>query len=321
MQVAKLGFVLALGAIWMGRASAQSPAEYLRRSIDARRTTIASLIQSQTMLSASDERILMKIDYDGRGRSRRTMLQPLRMQGQVMIDDGKNLMVLVPDERQLKVVTSASRPMPTDFRMELITKNYRMSVRKSDPIAGRSTVMITCRPQYKGMPFRRISVDEKTYFPLRVTSTLDGKATTLLDTLSFDQPKSMPESLFQAPTNSGVKVVRLTVPSRVTTEDDAQARLPFRPWVPRSLPLGFVAESMEIISAGSASALVIRLTDGFNIATIYQWDVNEKIPGLGDMTEMGSFTSRGLRMVIVGDLPKSVTDKLTEYLSKESLNL
>ncbi len=317
MRVDRFFLTVVLAAAVSACAVAQSPIDILRKSIDARRNTLASLIQSQSLVPTSEERILMKVELDGKGRIRRTMLQPLRFQGQVMIDDGKSILAFAPDAKELTVMSSAIRPLASAFRIEQISKNYRLSARKVEPIAGRTTVLITCRPVHKGMPWRRVSVDQKTSLPLRIVSTLDSKATTLLDTLSFDEPKSMPDSLFRAPQASEVKIIRLAGPTRVQSEEEAAERLDFRPWVPKGLPMGFAAEAMEVNSSG----LAIRLTDGFHSVTLYQWDASAKTPGFGGLSDSDSFVSRGLRMAVIGDVPESIVQRIIENLRKESLNL
>lgn len=259
------------------------------------------------------EKTVMKIEYDGKGRSRRTMLQPLRLQGQVLIDDGKSLVTLLPDSQAVKVV--ASRPISTEVRLELISKNYRLSSKRGEKVAGRDTVVVSCYPRYKEMPRRKITVDAVSRVPLRVVSSYQGKDFVLIDTLSFDLPKAMPASLFQAP--AGFKQIRVASAVRVPDEREAAEMLPFQPWIPKSLPFGFALESLEILPAGKASVLAIRLTDGFNMATVYQWDgsVSSKFP------DANSIASRNLGFVLVGDLPEAISARLTDYLTKEALAL
>lgn len=290
----------------------QSPIDILRASLESRKTTTASLIQAQTMMIGG-EKTVMKIEYDGKGRSRRTMLQPLRLQGQVIIDDGKSLVTLLPDSQAVKVV--ASRSIATDIRLELIAKNYRLSAKGGEKVAGRDTTVVTCYPRHKEMPRRKITIDAASRIPLRVVSSYQGKDYVLIDTLSFDLPKTMPTSLFQSP--SGYKQIRVASAVRVPDEREAAEMLPFQPWIPKSLPYGFAVESLEILPAGKASVLAIRLTDGFNMATVYQWDgsVAAKFP------DSNSITSRNIGFVLVGDIPEAISDRITDYLTKEALAL
>lgn len=295
-------------------AWAGSSIDVLRKALDSRRTTAASLIQVQTAFEGA-ERIVTKVEYDGKGRSRRTMLQPLRMQGHVYIDDGKSVTTILPDSQTIKTI--ASRPPSNDFRLELIGKNYQLSSVKGERIAGRTTIKIFCRPKAREMPSRRITVDQETYIPLRVASIYQGKESVLLDTLSFETPKEMPSSLFTAPTSGRTKVVKIPSPVRVKDEVAAAEYVPFQPWVPQNIPLGFAVESLEVLLAGKGSVLALRLTDGFNMATIYQWDANFE----SHFPHSSLVASRNLRFSLLGDLPDAIRGKLKEYLCKGAMAL
>ncbi len=318
-MVARFALSLLLVGAIHGVAFAQSATETLRKSLEARSNTLVTLLQSQPMMGGSAERVIMKVEMDGKGRSRRTMVQPLRLQGQVIIDDGRSMSILVPDQKEHRIIAVvASNMMKVDERMDLIRRNYRLSIESGEVIAGRSTHLIKVRPRHRGIPSRDISVDQKTFLPLRSISKSQTTERLILDTLSFDIPKGMPEEIFTASAPAGYRVRKMAGATRVANESDAAERLSFQPWIPRGLPYGMSVEALEVIGNGKESAFVIRLTDGFNIATLYQWDAQAIPLGLGSIRELGIISNKGLNMALIGDLPDSVMSRMKEHLAKEA---
>lgn len=311
--------LIGLSALAAG-SHAQSALDLLRASLETRSSVRASMLQSQSLGPSSSERTMLKVEMDGQNRVRRTVLQPLRLQGQVILDDGRTLTIIAPDSKAVNQLPSpAARMTPIDLRMELIGRNYRVSRSRGETIAGRPTTLVTCRPVNRGMPTRRIWLDRETLVPLRIQSTVDSTTTLLLDTLSFEVPRSMPAELFEAQIPAGYSVVRISPPARVQTEQEADARLNFRSWIPRSVPMGFVAESVEVLASRPSGLLAIRLSDGFHSATLYQWDPRRLPDSMRRLDEEAIFSHRGLRMALLGDLPRSVMDRLREFFSKEGV--
>lgn len=264
---------------------------------------------------------MVKVEIDGKNAVRRTILQPLRQQGTVTVDDARLWTMVYTNERQaMSMPSPVTRAMPTDQRMELIQRNYRLSMQRSEVVAGRPTHVIFCRPRHRTMPARRIFLDQKTLLPLRTQVIHSGTTETPLDTLSMETPRALDPQLFDTAIPEGFRAMRLVLPTRVPSIRDAESQLPFAPWAPRSMPFGLTLDFVEIIGRGSTAGLALRMTDGFVTVTLYQWRADRKMT-LDGLNPDQQFTARGVRMVAIGDAPTATLQRINEAFAQESQEL
>ncbi len=287
-----------------------TPKEVLLRSLE--RKVACTLVQSQRMDSKRFA-VQVKVQMDSEGRSRRTVLQPLSMQGTVSIDDGHSWFTLFPDEKKLVI-----QPSPSEHRQNprtrilLIEQNYRLSFERGTNIAGRKAFVVTAAPKAKELPLRRYAIDGEKFVLLRLERIdSEGKTRIELDTQAITYGKP-PEDLFEMPQVEGVRVERCWGPRRITDLSKARELIGFEPRPPDHLPYGFVMSDADLLGSTESAFIALRLSDGLAHVTVYQWDgkrghreVPFRPPGDGQDGD-------GICYVVLGDIPRSVRKKILE---------
>lgn len=298
---------------------AQSGTDLLRRSLEARSRTRAVLVQVQSMPGKSSSAVTVKVEMDGTGRMRRTILQPLRVANSLSIDDGNSWISLAPDEKMARVQPSVDLVSDSIAnRMNLIRNNYSVSAVRGPIIAGRNTVLLTCRPKTnRELPVRRIYIDQKNFLMLRLELEEGEKATErLVDTTVAEFPSKIDPDRFKVSVPAGYTVERCTPTVRLTDPLRASKLVGFSPKVPNELPFGFVVEHYEVIRPGPTSGLLaLRLSDGFVTLTAYQWatsDSKTRFPSQRSRT----IQSNGLKMVVIGQLDRRLLDLIIEQFTR-----
>lgn len=298
---------------------AQSGADLLRRSLEARSRTKAVLIQVQSMPGKSSSSVTVKVEMDGAGRMRRTLLQPLRVANSLSIDDGSSWISLAPDEKVARVQPSVD--MVSDSitsRMNLIRTNYSVQAARGPEIAGRSTVLLVCRPKSnRELPVRRIFIDQKNFLMLRLELEEPGRAPErLVDTTVAEFPTKVDPDRFKVSVPAGYTVERCTPTVRLTDPQRASKLVGFAPKIPTELPFGFSVEHYEVIRPGPTSGLLaLRLSDGFVTLTAYQWasnDVKTRFPS----QQSKIIQANGLKMVVIGQLDRRILNMIIEQFTQ-----
>jgi len=296
-------------------ALAQTPLEILSRSYEARKTTPASLLVVQSAFG-EPTKVVTKVEMDGHGRVRRTVMQPLRLQGLTSVDDGRTWQVQVPDQKILVSMPSPqTRAMSVKIRVDLINKNYRLNEERSVKIAGRDTITILCRAKSRGIPSRRLFLDERTTLPLRTEFQNGSQFEVLLDTLSVEFPRSLPKELFQLELPEGYKRVVNTGSPKFEAVADTSKSLGFEPFMPSKLPFGFIVEAVEVVNIGRQKVLSVRLSDGLAVATLYQWNANGRAPSFGSM-EVETAERQGVGFAVVSEPPEVVGTRIFEAIKR-----
>ncbi|MBN8690112.1 MAG: hypothetical protein J0L72_04875 [Armatimonadetes bacterium] len=294
---------------------AQTPLEILTRSYESRKTTPASLLVVQSAFG-EPTKVVTKVEMDGHGKVRRTVMQPLRLQGLTSVDDGRTWQVQVPDQKVLLSMPSPqTRAMTVKVRVELINKNYRVSEDKSIKIAGRDTITLVCRAKSRGIPTRRLYLDEKTTLPLRTEYQNGSQFEVLLDTLSVEFPRSLPRELFQLELPEGYKRVVNSGSPKFETVSDAEKSLGFEPFQPAKMPYGFIVEAVEVVTIGRQKVLSVRLSDGLAVATLYQWSASSRAPSFGAM-EVQTGERQGVGYAVVSEPPEVIGTRIFEAIRR-----
>jgi outer membrane lipoprotein-sorting protein len=261
----------------------------------------------------------VKVERTRDGLQRCTILQPLRMQGVTSIDDGARMKIYLPDK---KIVLDQESPgkagVDIEDRMKIVRKNYSFSMSDGGQIAGRSTVCVTATPRFDELEIRRYYLDRSTAYPLRLETHLSGKEITVVfDTKDIQFPKTLDRSLFKLATVGQVKTIRYTRPTRVSSAVQAKTLVGFTPLVPKGLPLGFEVQEVQFSDNSDSKAIVVRLSDGLARASVYQTKSGEKLTSDEDST---IFDYKGVRLMLVSDLPKSIREQLLRSFISKSVS-
>lgn len=309
-KIVSIGFCSLLLA---SSCSAQSGIELLKQSFDRRSSVAGSLIQWRTVKSADDLKLMAKVEMDGLGNTRSTILQPLRAQGQVTLDNGTLLAVIQPDQKAFMQMPSlAQKPPALAERLRLIERNYSLSVVKGPEVAGRKTNLIQAKPKSRFLPSRRIFLDARTTYVLRVEMLLEREVESLLDTVSAEFSKSpLPELTLEAP--SGFSRMVISPSPSFKTVRDAAKKAGLENVMPEQLAMGFAIEKVELSSfVGQKNAIVVRMTDGLLSMTAYQFKDAGKNFSFGE--NFKGITRRvGEQMfVFTGEAPESVISRMAD---------
>jgi len=299
----------------------ESARDVLVRSLAMKHRVSVTMIQIQPGSSGvskhgdrDSDAVHTKLQMSSDGKVRRTVLQPLRMQGIVSIDDGKSWMTLMPDHRQVMIQDS---PMlfkqDVRERIALIDQNYEVRFDKRASIAGRPVRIVQAVPRAKELPSKRFHIDDETYVILKqeiIESS--GRERVLFDTLMVTYPPRQDSSLYRRPSN--YKVVRCEAPKRVSNPESIKGRVGFEPRSPEDLPYGFVIVEWNLLGEEHAPFLGARLSDGLSYATVYQWDASKRS---GKSFNGGSgVVIDGIGISVMGDIPRSVRTKIVEVFRR-----
>lgn len=299
-----------------GSSTAQSATEVLKRSMERHHSVTAIALQSHRMNNDSNTRFVVQYLCDGNGKWRRSIIQPLKLEGHITQFDGKTMTMVSP--RDKTVVRQRPSPDPdTARRFNLIQNNYRISKQRDSVVAGRAAFVVFCSPKTKGLPSRRVFVDKQNYFTLRSEIiSPDGSTELIFDTLSAEFPARLPHSALELDLPAGYKTIDGGGFTREESVESASKQVQFEPIVPKRLPFGFVLEDVDVLRRGERGMLAFRLTDGFVTITSYQWDsrVSPRMVGTSDQYPVRE--ERGVKMMFVSEIPTGVLNRIIESFIK-----
>ena len=116
-------------------------------------------------------------------------------------------------------------------------------------------------------------------------------------------------SIFKIDPIVGVEVITYAEPRCVSGPSEAAQALGFTPILPPKMPFGFQMHKMTISSKGKVKMLCLKLTDGLQRVTVYEW-----IPMPGETIKTGEDRvirmHNGLKIVVVSDIDSSVRDSI-----------
>jgi len=256
---------------------------------------------------------LVKVDRSRSGSTRHQIIQPLRSQGVMSIDDGERSMMYLPAEN---MVINQESPQKAEgdvqFRVDLAAKNYTLSLAEGPIIAGRRTTVVTAKPRDRWLDERRLFLDEKTSYPLR-HEVIRGKVTEIqFTTKEIQYPASMDPAIFRMRKIGGVTELRYDRPADLRDPRQAERLVGFMPIVPRNLPLGFKVQSIQVNETEELASVAVRITDGLVRATVYQWRQSEEDDKVASMDNRSTGTKRGIRVMLVSELGANVRKKLLD---------
>lgn len=292
------------------RSRPGTPVDWLVRGLAPSPPVPATLIQT---LRGDGRRgsVQMKVQADGQGRTRRTFLQPLSLQGMVHIDDGRTWLTYFPDSRQVM-----AQPSPAAWRLRpetlsaLIARNYRVTFAERARVAGRTAVVVVARPNDRDLATRTFAFDERTTVLLRSASLTPGRSEERVhvDTLAAAFPARVDPSFYERPAGPDWRQTKCDGPERV----DRTPNLAFEPVVPERLPRGFVVAHVHRMGERDDAFVGVRLTDGLALATVYQWAADDPPASLPFRSSRLRMNADRVAFRVLSDLPDAVEEDLLE---------
>jgi outer membrane lipoprotein-sorting protein len=318
--IASAAFAMAVGAAIAGPCNNTKGRDLMVKSLRERFEFNLVAIVSQQDSSGSCYDTL-KVVRSSDGKIRHTFLAPICMQGICSLDDGTHSFIYWPDEKRL--VKQDSRPKGDDNKrvISLALHNYSFKYEGSCEVAGRKTNCVIATPYATELEVRRYFLDAKTAYPLKLeTLGSGGQSVVKFETKDVQFPASLDSRIFSLRTLGEVENMERRRPSDVDP-NGAAAIMGFTPIMPRGLPLGFEVQEVQQDVANNWHALIVRLSDGLVRATLYEWKSEGSKDACVKIFEKHSQTlHRGIRLVILADLPEDLRERLLEAFIADAEN-
>jgi outer membrane lipoprotein-sorting protein len=289
--------------------------DYLFRSIqgDFNVNVTAFLLQRDSGARSSKK---VKVQRAKDGKIRNTILEPLREQGVISVDDGDRQFQYQPTNRVLVIQPSASKMDDRKTRIGLIQKNYELEASPGPKIAGRSTLRVEATSNFEEMGGVKFYFDEKTGYPLKRESFDDDDETRLIyEIYDISFPESFEKDVFKIKPTGGFETITFSSPMSVSSVSKAAKTLGFEPNLNPKLPFGFQIQSRTITDNGDWKALSVKLTDGLQRATVYQWLPRENDDiSASELNTIISF--QRTKLMVVSDLPTAVRVRILNAFTR-----
>ncbi|MGE0002598.1 MAG: outer membrane lipoprotein carrier protein LolA [Fimbriimonadaceae bacterium] len=297
--------------------------KFLELALAGQRNFHAVIVQNRM---GPDERtdMLVKIQIVPSKGMKSTVLQPLSMQGFVVIDDGEESKVYDPDREEVLIQPSPNKFLPsTSIRSRQIKSNYAVEYGRHRVLAGRSCHEVVLSPKEAKMPQRRLSIDNSKRLILRyVIVPASGEAIVFTDVKSviFDQGEANED--FGLPAAAQEKRVRrMEGPQVVSDPMSVKGEVGFSLKRPKSLPFGFDVHAIHLVGHDKEKSLAIRTSDGMSFVTVYvRKGEGRNRPSSGSRASVERNGIRFSAVTMAGDpIPREVLTGPAESVSRSML--
>jgi hypothetical protein len=301
--------------------NADAGRDLLYRSIrgENRANIVAILVQHNQ--DGDEDSVKFKLTRSIDGKSRQSVIAPLRLQGKESVDDGTKSYTFLPDEKMMIVQPSANVREDADFRIPLIAKNYILSAKSGGKIANRSVTQITALAREAKLGGVRFWLDNETAHVMK-KSAFDYEAeewTTDYEVLRAEFPSKIDPAIFKISPIGGFETLEYGARTKLTSLKEAEKAIGFVPTAPKDLPFGFQIQSMQTNSKSSWKSLSMRLTDGLQKVTVYQWKPS-KNETISSGTSSTVETVNGIKYMVVTELDPWVRKSVLKAFVRTAMN-
>lgn len=284
------------------------------------RANIVAIVK-QGDLEDDDEVTKVKVVRSASGKSRNAIIAPLRRQGNETVNDGEKIYTFVTDEKTMIVEPASNFREEADFRVPLIQKNYIISAKRGPQIAGRTTISVTAMAREARIGGTRYVLDTKTAYVMRkeIYNSEDEEWTPNYEVIQAEFPATLESSIFKIKPIGGYDTIEYGAKTNIASMRDAEKLLGFQPVMPKEIPYGFAIQSIQTNTKSAWKSLSVRLTDGIQRITVYQWKpsgTNRIKTGSG----MSVTTVNGISTLVVSDLDSGVRSSVLKSFSKVAAN-
>lgn len=219
--------------------------------------------------------------YHEGDRVRREFLAPDGTPSRVIISDGENQEVhLVKKGKVLRgdAVKSYEKVMPPETERALLLKNYRLTAKGPQKVAGRSCWILEIAPLVPGKPEQLLWLDQQTHVVLENKRLLPGRRFAAMIRYSRFTPKAdLDDSLFTLDASTVGKEGKGLEPDFMTL-DQLNAQTGEHASLPQSLPGGFEFESADYFVVRATTVRQARYTDGLSVLSVFLTDKPVLLP-------------------------------------------
>ncbi len=207
--------------------------------------------------------------------SRREFTAPDGTVTKVVVSDGDREEVHLIRQKKIiegDAVKSFEKLMPEDRELELLLKNYKLSVTGPDQVAGRKAWVLHMASDHPGKPSQDFWVDQETHAILENRRFLPHRPFAALSRYShFETKKTLPEDLFKLELSSSAIQGKGLEPDFMSLDELSQTSGK-KAAFPVALNDGFVFESADYLTVGKHTVLHARYTDGLAVISLFQTD-------------------------------------------------
>ena len=164
------------------------------------------------------------------------------------------------------------------------------------------------------MDTRRIFLDSENAYTLRVEIESEGRQRRILDTTVVEYRSVDPERFKMTPPPD-FKTQRPRPPKSVRKFSDAEPLVKFKPMWPDIVPMGFMVESIDVLSENPEGGMLgIRLTDGLIGITLYQWPTSRK-SGAPDWLPKDQIRKSGdIEFAVAGEVNSNILRQFADLI-------
>lgn len=276
------------------------------------------------------ETVTILESYKRLGKLRLEFLSPESVSGRLIVDDGASAWQYEPSLHL--VVRGPSFAAPTAADPDAILRRYAAAVLGTEPVIGRSTIVLSLVPRSGGLS-RRLWVDQATGVILRTEER--SAAGEILFTSFFTRISyslNLPSALFRFHLPAGARVLSFYLSGDPLTDRQALSRQAgFSVIAPPALAGEFRFRDGTVARYGAFSAATAVYTDGVTALTVYQTQASKMVfpqsgvpialgKGEGRLLDLGYFRvlmwqSRGLSLAVVGTLPPAQLVQIADELN------
>ena len=199
-------------------------------------------------------------------------INPSRITGRMLIDDGKKRIEYLPKIKRTKVL-----PSPTSFQAEkrrektfqVLLQNFLISQLPPEKILGRETYVIFLSPRNPNNSSLKIWLDKKTYFTLKKEKyTPQGKLISLLVYKKIQFNKSFSQKMFYRKIPKIPPITKKLIPSIFYNLQQLRNKINFSLSLPQYFPPGYIFQEGELMKDNKT--IKLAYTNGIQIIVFFQ---------------------------------------------------
>lgn len=216
-------------------------------------------------------RTIVKVVHGPGDRKRQEIVSPMRMKGDLIVDNGKTLWHFSPRTQNVDLSPTRQWGDRVADRLRLLTQNYKMKVLGRDKVAGRSAHIVELQSTHANRGSQRLWLDQDHAVPLRIERrSAHGHLLerTEFSEITFPAAVSSEHFRLELPDNVAVTTsVRLLASGR--TLEELNSQLPFPVELPSYLPRGYELLDLHLFEAKGVKSLHWRLSDGLTTLSLF----------------------------------------------------
>jgi len=199
-------------------------------------------------------------------------INPPRVRGRILIDDGKRRIEYIPTTGKIRVTPSFFSSQIKEKRernLKVLLKNFEISQLYEEQILGRPVYTISLSPKGISTPLLKIWIDKKTYFTLRKEKyNLNGEPISLFYYKKIQFNKYFPRKRFYQELPSLPQNPETHPFQTYYSLEEIKRKINFSLSLPEYFPRSYVFQEAELM--GDRKTVKLIYTNGIDIVVLFQ---------------------------------------------------